>query len=201
MAAVRKPSSSPVSAAFTRGLDFVSDPLLPRRCIYCGTVVDGDGALCASCKPEIRFLSRPHCQACGFPFEFDHAADARCAACYRDPPLYERARAVFRYDDASRQALLAFKHADRTDVAPDFAGMMAQAGSELLTGADLIVLVPLHRRRLISRRYNQSALLALALAKITSVAAVPACTKVLLRGGACAVDALTLARVVRPASK
>ena len=175
MAAVRKPSSSPVSAAFMRGLDFVSDPLLPRRCIYCGTVVDGDGALCASCKPEIRFLSRPHCQACGFPFEFDHAADARCAACYRDPPLYERARAVFRYDDASRQALLAFKHADRTDVAPDFAGMMAQAGSELLTGADLIVPVPLHRRRLISRRYNQSALLALALAKITSVAAVPAC--------------------------
>ena len=133
---------------------------------------------------------------CVFPFEFGHVADARCAACYRDSP-----RAVFLYDDAGRQALLAFKHADRTDVAPDFAGMMAQAGSELLTGADLIVPVPLHRRRLISRRYNQSALLALALAKITSVAAVPTCTKVLLRGGACAVDVLTLARVVRPASK
>ena len=130
---------------------------------------------------------------CVFPFEFGHVADARCAACYRDSP-----RAVFLYDDAGRQALLAFKHADRTDVAPDFAGMMAQAGSELLTGADLIIL---HRRQLISRRYNQSALLALALAKITSVAAVPACTKVLLRGGACVVDVLTLARVVRPASK
>jgi predicted amidophosphoribosyltransferase len=78
---------------------------------------------------------------------------------------------------------------------------MAQAGSGLLTGADLIVPVPLHRRRLISRRYKQSAVLALALAKITSVAAVPASTKVLLRGGACAVDVLTLARVVRPASK
>jgi predicted amidophosphoribosyltransferase len=130
MAAVRKTSSSSVSAVFTRGLDFVSDPLLPRRCISCGTVVDGDGALCASCWPEIRFLSRPHCQACGFPFEFDHVADALCAARYRDPSLYQRARAVFRYDDASRQVLLAFKHADRTDVAPDFAGMMAQAGDD-----------------------------------------------------------------------
>jgi len=258
MVAVRKPSSSPVSAAVTRGLNFVSDLLLPRRCISCGTVVEGDGALCASCWPDIRFLSRPHCEACGFPFEFDHGADARCAACYREPPLYERARAVFRYDDASRQALLAFKHADRTDVAPAFAGMMVQAGSELLADADLIVPVPLHRRRLTSRRYNQSALLALALAKITSVAAVPdllvrnratpsqgglgakarhrnvagafalrprrgsqlpacrvllvddvfttgatvsACTKTLLRGGANAVDVLTLARVIRPASE
>ncbi len=258
MAAIRKPISSPVSAAVTRGLDFVSDLLLPRRCISCGTVVEGDGALCASCWPDIRFLSRPHCEACGFPFEFDHGANARCAACYRETPIYERARAVFRYDDASRQALLAFKHADRTDVAPAFAGMMVQAGRELLAEADLIVPVPLHRQRLISRRYNQSALLALALAKITSVAAAPdllvrtratpsqgglgsrarhrnvagafairsgratqlsdcrvllvddvlttgatvsTCTRTLLRGGASAVDVLTLARVIRPVSE
>ncbi len=258
MASVRKPSLSPVSAAFSRSLGFVSDLLLPRRCISCGTVVEREGALCASCWPNIRFLSRPHCECCGFPFEFDHGAEARCAACYRDLPLYERARAVFRYDDASRQALLAFKHSDRTDVAPAFAGMMAQAGSELLADADLIVPVPLHRRRLISRQYNQSALLAQALAKITAVVAVPdllvrtratpsqgglgakarernvagafairqsrsaqltesrvllvddvlttgatvsACTKVLLRGGARAVDVLTLARVVRPTTE
>ncbi|NKB19175.1 MAG: ComF family protein [Alphaproteobacteria bacterium] len=236
----------------------VADLLLPRRCISCGTVVEGEGALCAACWPEIRFLSRPHCEACGFPFDFDHGVDALCAACFKEPPLFDRARAVFRYDDASRQALLAFKHSDRTDVAPAFAGMMVQAGGELLADADLIVPVPLHRWRLISRRYNQSALLALALSKTTSVPAVPdllertratpsqgglgakarernvagvfsvrpgrtthlserrvllvddvlttgatvsACTKALLRGGARAVDVLTLARVVRPASE
>jgi hypothetical protein len=46
---------------------------------------------------------------------------------------------VFRYDDAGRQALPAFINVDRTDVALAFAGMMAQAGSELLTDAGLIV--------------------------------------------------------------
>ncbi len=258
MSAVRKPSSSAVSNAISRGVAAVADLLLPRRCISCGTVVEGEGALCASCWPDVRFLSQPHCAACGFPFEFDHGADALCAACYRDIPLYERARAVFRYDDASRQALLAFKHSDRTDVAPAFAGMMAQAGRELLAEADLIVPVPLHKRRLLARRYNQSALLALALSKIAGVIAAPdllertratpsqgglgakarernvagafavrpkrkpqlaerrvlliddvlttgatvsACTKTLLRGGARAVDVLTLARVVRPAQE
>jgi ComF family protein len=44
------------------------------------------------------------------------------------------------------------------------AGWMTRAGSELLAAADVIVPVPLHRRRLWWRRYNQSALLAQAVA-------------------------------------
>ncbi|MBK19223.1 MAG: amidophosphoribosyltransferase [Rhodospirillaceae bacterium] len=173
MAAIRKAIPSPVSVALSRSVKFVSDLLLPRRCIACGEVVESEGAFCASCWPEIRFLSEPLCSACGFPFEFDHGVDAICGACHREPPLYHRARAVFRYDDTSRNALLAFKHSDRTDVAPAFAGMMAQAGASFLAEADLIVPVPLHRRRLLSRRYNQSAILALALGKMTLVPAFP----------------------------
>jgi ComF family protein len=45
--------------------------------------------------------------------------------------------------------------------------MMARAGGPLLARADLIVPVPLHRRRLLARRYNQAALLAQALSRLT----------------------------------
>ena len=43
---------------------------------------------------------------------------------------------------------------------------MARAGRGLLDGCDLLVPVPLHRRRLFSRRYNQAALLAQAVGRM-----------------------------------
>ena len=141
------------------------DLLLPPRCLSCGIVVHRGGALCADCWDRVRFLGPPCCAACGLPFDFDRGgADSLCGACARDAPAFDRARAVFAYDEASRRLVLSFKHGDRTDAAPTLAAWMARAGGALLDEADLIVPVPLHRRRLFARRYNQSALLGHALA-------------------------------------
>ena len=71
-----------------------------------------------------------------------------------------------RYDDASRNPILALKRADRLDLVPAFARWLGRAGRELLTEADIIMPVPLHRWRLWQRRFNQSALLAVALGKL-----------------------------------
>ena len=83
------------------------------------------------------------------------------------PFPFHRARAVFRYDEASRALILRFKHADRLEGVPAFAKWMARAGLELLQDSPLIIPVPLHRWRLLGRRYNQAALLALALGRET----------------------------------
>lgn len=152
--------------------------LLPPRCLKCGAVVGAPGLLCAGCWESLSFLAPPCCAACGYPFEFAMGEGALCAACLRERPPYERARAVLRYDEASRDIVLALKHGDRTDVAPALARWMARAGRELLAEADLMVPVPMHRLRLFLRRYNQAALLALALAKLTGV---PAAVDLLLR--------------------
>ena len=69
--------------------------------------------------------------------------------------------------------MLRFKHGDRLEGVPAFARWMARAGADLLEGADLLAPVPLHRWRLWSRRYNQSALLALALGRLTGISARP----------------------------
>ena len=73
------------------------------------------------------------------------------------------------YNDVSRNLILAFKHADRTDAAPVWGDWLARAGAEILDDADALVPVPLHRRRLISRRYNQAALIATALGRKSRV--------------------------------
>lgn len=149
------------------------DAVLPPRCLRCGVTVDGVGALCPDCWSQMAFLGAPHCACCGYPFEFEMAPGALCAACMRERPAFDRARAVLRYDEASRDLVLAFKHADRTDGAPAYGRWLARAGAELLPEVDLIAAVPLHWSRLFARRYNQAALLALALGRATGLPAVP----------------------------
>ncbi|HLB80733.1 MAG TPA: ComF family protein [Dongiaceae bacterium] len=147
--------------------------VLPPRCLKCGAVVDAPGTLCAGCWAAMRFLAPPLCACCGYPFEFELGEGALCGACARDRPPYGRARAVLRYDDASKAVVLGFKHGDRTDGAPAYWRWLLRAGAELIAEAELIVPVPLHWLRLFARRYNQAALLALALARLSGVAAAP----------------------------
>lgn len=150
------------------------DAVLPPQCLSCGAVTDTPGKLCPTCWSKVTWLSAPLCRRCGAPFEFESGSDALlCGACLRDSPAYDRARAVFRYDDAGRGLVLAFKHGDRLHAAPAFGAWLARAGAELLAEADLVAPVPLHWTRLAWRRYNQSALLANAAARIAERRCVP----------------------------
>ncbi|MDO8607954.1 MAG: ComF family protein [Phaeospirillum sp.] len=152
---------------------FVIDALLPPLCLCCNDQVSEPGTLCPGCWSEVVFLAPPFCRVCGLPFEFDPGPESQCGECLRQPPRFGRARAVFRYDDASRALILRFKHGDRLEGVPAFARWMARAGAEVLAEADLLVPVPLHRWRLLARRYNQAALLAMALAGHGGAVAVP----------------------------
>lgn len=141
------------------------DAVLPPLCLGCGEIVGAPGALCAACWQGFSFIAPPQCACCGDPFA-EHLGDAAlCVACLARPPKFRRARAALAYDTQSRRLVLPFKHGDRTDIARACGGWMARAGAELLAEADLIVPVPLHWRRLLTRRYNQALLLARALVR------------------------------------
>lgn len=118
---------------------------------------------------DVTFLDAPWCEACGFPFEYAVQDGGLCARCSVRRPVYDRARAAMAYDDGSRALILSFKHGGRTEGLASFAAQMRRAGRECLAGADLLIPVPLHPTRLVKRRYNQAALLARALAKITDI--------------------------------
>jgi ComF family protein len=141
------------------------DVLLPPVCLSCGVEVDAPGRLCAACWSRVTFLAPPFCACCGLPFDYDLGPGALCAACAAAPPRFGRARAVLRYDEHSRGLILRLKHADRLEGAGAFGAWMARAGAELLDPGTLVAPVPLHRWRLLRRRYNQAALLALHVAR------------------------------------
>ncbi len=103
----------------------------------------------------------------------DYGNGVLCGPCLRHIPPYDRARAALIYDDGSRDYVLRYKHGDRTDLTPLLARWMWQAGQDYWENASLLVPVPLHRSRLLMRRYNQSGLLAAALARQTGIEFAP----------------------------
>lgn len=143
--------------------------LLPPLCLSCEEMVMEQQGLCAPCWKGLNFIAAPFCACCGqpFPFEGVEGPEALCGACLMERPDFRFARAAFTYDEKSRALILAFKHRDRTDAAPIFARFLHTAAPALVTDCDIILPVPLHRFRLFSRRYNQAALLALALGKFS----------------------------------
>lgn len=151
--------------------------LLPHRCQQCGVMLQEANALCPGCWPKMHFIRPPYCACCGLPFPHDYGdAATQCARCLADPPPFLSARAAMVYDDESKPLVLRFKHGDQLYLAPAFAAWMRRAAPDWLQEDVVIVPVPLHRTRIFLRRYNQAALLARALAKLS--------------GKVCALDAL-----------
>lgn len=145
------------------GLDVKSgllDLFFPPLCIACSEPLGGGHGFCPACWGAITFLDGPGCDCCGLPFAFDPGPGTKCGACLAQPPAFDRARAIFAYDEKSKRPILALKHADRLDLVPAFTQWLARSGHMLLADADLIMPVPLHRLRLWQRRYNQAAELA-----------------------------------------
>lgn len=114
---------------------------------------------------RINFIEAPLCDGCGAPYVYE--TGLRCTACLSQPRAFDRARAACFYDDGSRELILQFKHADRTDLSPLFCAWISRAAPELLTDADAILPTPLHRARLFKRKYNQAAELARPLARLS----------------------------------
>ncbi len=158
------------------GLDLV----YPPSCLACQAAASAPGTLCPDCWKQTRFIERPYCERLGTPFVQDLGRGLISPEAMADPPVWGRARAVVAYDEGPGRALIQrLKYHDRMEVAGPMGRWMARAGAELLTDADALIPVPLHRWRLASRRFNQAMELARA---VSGESAVP-------------VDSLALERV------
>ena len=148
---------------------FALDAALPPLCPVCREPVADAGGLCAACWSKLSFIAPPLCDRLGIPFAYDPGPGVLSMEAIADPPAFGRARGAVRYDDVARTLVHAFKYGDRLDLAPGMGRWMALAGRELLAGADALVPVPLHWRRLWARRFNQASALAQEIARGSGV--------------------------------
>lgn len=144
---------------------WLPDWLFPGQSLLSRQPLLRGGFLTAEDFARLQFVQAPFCDHCGQPYDSPEHAGMICAACLASPPLYGRARSAFVYNDASAQMVLSLKRQGRRAALVWYGQLMASAGAELLSGADLIIPVPLHYRRLASRGFNQAGWLASAVSQ------------------------------------
>lgn len=148
----------------------LADLIWPARSLVGGGRGAGHGPLTADSFMAMHFITDPVCDRCGVPVQLDTGPGQICAACHAKPPRWDRARAALVYDAASRRVVLDLKRSGRRDGLATMGRWMVQAGGDLIDTADLIIPVPLHYLRLVSRGYNQSGWLAQVLGRQTGCA-------------------------------
>lgn len=140
----------------------VIDVALPQDCFLCGLPARG-GALCAPCRDDLPRAQGGRCPVCALPA----AGGQRCGACLRAPPAFDATRAAFEYGFPVDVLVQALKYRGRLAVARVLGEALAglAAADDGWQGADCVVPLPLHRRRLAERGFNQAVEIARPLAR------------------------------------
>ncbi len=137
----------------TRLLDF----LLPPACPLCQAPLAEIDQLCVACWQQVKFIQPPLCQITGRPMQTDLGEETISLEALANPPAYHKARSAFIYTGSGAALIRRMKFADHPEIAILLARMMMSAGAALLDETDYILPVPIHPRRLLHRRFNQSA--------------------------------------------
>lgn len=161
--------AGPVMTMISGGLNRLADFLLPPLCLSCRAPIHAHDGLCGECWAGIDFIVEPCCDRLGIPLPYPSPGRIVSAAALADPPVYDRARAVARYHGPMRNLIHALKYGDRHEGLELMARWLGNAGRDLFEDAALIVPVPLARARLWSRRFNQAAMLAQRLSRLTGI--------------------------------
>jgi ComF family protein len=174
-------SRAKLSRAFNRlGLDIaMRDKLLPLtingifppRCGGCFRL--SKEVFCYRCEILIHPISPPYCSHCGVPFDPIAKTNDICAKCRLTPPKYDAALSHQSFDGPMREAIHRLKYQRQFDYARRLAPFLAEIISTNKRLQDFkphfLVPVPLHRSRQKVRGFNQSAVLAKELSKLTEI--------------------------------
>ncbi len=156
------------------GLQSALRLIYPARCISCDALLEEDFSLCGDCWRETPFIAGLICDTCGLPLPGSSDSKTElCDDCLVIARPWDKGRAALLYARNARRLVLALKHGDRQELAIPAARWMAIPMQDLAGPQTLIVPVPAHWSRLIRRRYNQAALLAIELSRITGNPCLP----------------------------
>jgi ComF family protein len=134
--------------------------LFPSFCYLCREPAHEGMPLCPECLSKIELIQN-RCQICGEPFSGE-AGERSCGDCMQDPPHFVKARAWARFGGPMLDVIHKFKYQRGFQFAEWMAAGMIEVFEKEFADqeVDLIVPVPLHWRRLLSRGYNQALILA-----------------------------------------
>jgi ComF family protein len=140
---------------------FLIDALYPRRCRSCGGVMDRKNRFfCTECASDLSPVKSPFCTVCGMPFPDGAGSDHPCSDCLSHRTYYHSARSAAVYKGMLKDAVHLYKYRGIQAMHKFLGPLVADAAKEFFPDAHVAAAVPLHRRRLAKRGFNQSLFLA-----------------------------------------
>ncbi len=142
----------------------------PSECPRCGKPSDSPrhAPLCYECWGAISPYNGPSCGICGEPLASGHGSV--CGECLADRPAFSKAYAYGLFDGTLKEAIHCYKFASIRRLAAPLAGLLGGLG---LPAVDVVAAVPLTKKRLLERGFNQSMLLGREVARMTGAKLLP----------------------------
>ena len=143
----------------------------PPRCPVCDEIVafEDRGKAHPECRKKLFYITGAVCMKCGQPV--DNARVEFCFDCGKKHHHYRQGKGVFLYKGDIKQTMYRFKYSNKREYAAFFAGIVTERYTEWMQriGAEVIVPVPMYRRKQKLRGYNQAEVFARELSRRTGI--------------------------------
>ncbi|WP_434679289.1 ComF family protein [Pseudomonas sp. R1-18] len=131
-----------------------------QTCLLCDELSDTPSPMCVPCESELPWLGA-QCETCALPLQ---TAQVTCSGCLQRPPAFTQVVAPWRYDFPVDALITRFKHRANWPIGRLLGELLVQhlqhRFDEGLPRPDALLPVPLAKKRLRERGYNQAAMLA-----------------------------------------
>ena len=141
------------------------DMLYPRRCPVCHDIaVPGGSRICNVCREKLKPITGPRCFRCSKPLKREE--QEYCKDC-RKTRLFDQGIGIFPYGSVLQESLFKLKYGKRQEYGSFYGQIAAVYSREIIRnwGVEIIIPIPLHRKRMEKRGYTQAELIAEALGK------------------------------------
>ncbi len=149
--------------------------IYPKKCHICLDFLDDSETklpdVCDNCFTSFPALTHPFCSICGVPFASKVEEDHLCEKCIRTRPFYDELRAPYLYEDKIMEAIHRLKYSGKSYLAKSMGRILADFLKERISDIEgmIMIPVPLHKRKLRQRGFNQSVLLVKSISRLLNL--------------------------------
>ncbi|MBM5782574.1 MAG: ComF family protein [Pelagibacterales bacterium] len=138
----------------------IAEIIFPNQCLSCKILIGQEGLFCSQCWQKLQFITEPKCKICSQPFDYKIDDNLSCPRCLSFKPYFDKTIVALRYNLVIRKIIKNFKYYDNSYLAKKLAPLLFSKIALETNNFDIIAAVPLHKKRLRIRKFNQSILLA-----------------------------------------
>tara|TARA_Y100000294_G_scaffold7281_1_gene7142 strand:+ start:1323 stop:2174 length:852 start_codon:yes stop_codon:yes gene_type:complete len=174
-----------VKTYFKKTFGFILDIIFPSKCFKCGFFLSGleNRSICPTCLNQIGLIKPPFCGICGKPFGFQYDLSNEdsywCGACRTETNYFDKVRSLGKYEGFFKEALINYKYRGRREILKDLIRICflpkknnfipQKKAADKADGLDIIIYVPLHKKKLRTRGFDQAFLIAKEISKLSNV--------------------------------